>query len=438
MGRRKITIKQIPDVKLRHITFNKRKNGLFKKAAELSVLCNLNLLLVCEDGLGNLIRFSKNRITDINSFISQCNYQQVIDLTSEDYPDFTRINRKKDKDQHEESESGLEDEPSVQTKEENTTPYAPIEIKQKPSTKTRSKPVLNLTTTPEDRTGSQRQKNKGASTVPADDIASQTSGGLDSVQKKNKNRLNLRLKIPKQEGVPETQTSMVNETAVRMPSTNVEQNNMVSDRTRKPSDNLPMRGMERNEFASPSFIPFGDNLKRYSGIYDSSTSPFKLYSQNARMEPLSSVLKGLSPFTFPITGTPLVRQGYGEGGDDRFPETALKAMGRSGMGPETGNSATSNKVFTFQHEDSMPMMNQMSTRNDYVYGNQRHMQNAIQMQGQLHDYINLPSATMKSEPDFDINMPPDTLSARRFNFDGYFKDPEDGGYSDLRKKYKMT
>lgn len=230
---------------------------------------------------------------------------------------------------------------------------------------------------------------------------------------------------------------MITETAVRMPSTNIEQNNMISDRTRKPSDSLPMpmRGMERNEFASPSFMPFGDQLKRYGGLYESSTSPFKLYSQNARMEPLSSVLKGLSPFTFPVAGTPLVRQGYGDG-DDRFPETALKAMGRS-MGPETGNSATSNKVFTFQHEDSMPSMNQMSTRNDFVYGNQRLMPNTVQMQGQLHDYINLPSA-MKSEPDFDINMPPDTLSARRFNFDGYFKDAEDGGYADLRKKYKMT
>lgn len=237
--------------------------------------------------------------------------------------------------------------------------------------------------------------------------------------------------------------AMANEPVVRMPATNIEQNNMINDRTRKPSDSQPiMRGMERNEFASPSFIPFGDPLKRFSGIYDSSTSPFKLYSQNARMEPLSSVLKGLSPFTFPIAGTPLVRQGYGEG-DDRFPETALKAMGRSGMGPETANSATSNKVFTFQHEDSMPAMNQMSTRNDYVYGNQRHMQNAaqmqmqMQMQGQMHEYMNLPSV-MKSEPDFDMNMPPETLSARRFNFDGYFKDAEDGGYADLRKKYKMN
>jgi len=84
MGRRKIVIKQIPDVKLRHITFNKRKNGLFKKAAELSMLCNLNLLLVCEDGLGNLIQYSKNKITDISSFIAQCNYTTIVDLTAED------------------------------------------------------------------------------------------------------------------------------------------------------------------------------------------------------------------------------------------------------------------------------------------------------------------------------------------------------------------
>lgn len=41
MGRKKIVIKPITDERLRNITFNKRKAGLLKKAAELSMLCNI-------------------------------------------------------------------------------------------------------------------------------------------------------------------------------------------------------------------------------------------------------------------------------------------------------------------------------------------------------------------------------------------------------------
>jgi MADS-box transcription factor len=41
MGRKKILIKPISDERLRNITFNKRKAGLLKKAAELSMLCNI-------------------------------------------------------------------------------------------------------------------------------------------------------------------------------------------------------------------------------------------------------------------------------------------------------------------------------------------------------------------------------------------------------------
>ena len=41
MGRRKIAIAPIADERARAVTFNKRKTGLFKKAYELSVLCNV-------------------------------------------------------------------------------------------------------------------------------------------------------------------------------------------------------------------------------------------------------------------------------------------------------------------------------------------------------------------------------------------------------------
>ena len=107
MGRRKITIKQIADPKLRHITFNKRKNGLIKKAAELSLLCNVNMLLIFEDGNGNLIQFSKNKIQNIPAFFQECNYNNVLDFSAKDYPTFFKVNHyKKHKERETDSYDG--------------------------------------------------------------------------------------------------------------------------------------------------------------------------------------------------------------------------------------------------------------------------------------------------------------------------------------------
>jgi hypothetical protein len=40
MGRRKVKMEYVKDKDARYVTFSKRKNGLFKKASELSTLCN--------------------------------------------------------------------------------------------------------------------------------------------------------------------------------------------------------------------------------------------------------------------------------------------------------------------------------------------------------------------------------------------------------------
>jgi len=95
MGRRKITIRQIVDPKLRHITFNKRKNGLIKKAAELSLLCNVNMLLIFEDGNGNLIQFSKNKLNSIPGFFQECRYNNLMEFVAKDYPNFFKVNHYK-------------------------------------------------------------------------------------------------------------------------------------------------------------------------------------------------------------------------------------------------------------------------------------------------------------------------------------------------------
>jgi hypothetical protein len=78
MGRRKIIIRPITDQKLRHTTFNKRKNGLIKKAAELSMLCDLKLLLIFEDTTGALIQYSThgifNQFEYFTNFMEEKNY----------------------------------------------------------------------------------------------------------------------------------------------------------------------------------------------------------------------------------------------------------------------------------------------------------------------------------------------------------------------------
>ena len=57
MGRKKITIKPITDERNRHVTFNKRKSGLIKKAMELSILCNCQISLVIFNAENQLFEY---------------------------------------------------------------------------------------------------------------------------------------------------------------------------------------------------------------------------------------------------------------------------------------------------------------------------------------------------------------------------------------------
>ncbi|KAE8710266.1 Flowering locus C, putative isoform 2 [Hibiscus syriacus] len=58
MGRRKLEIKRIEDKNSRQVTFSKRRSGLFKKARELSVLCDVEIALVIFSSRGRLYEFS--------------------------------------------------------------------------------------------------------------------------------------------------------------------------------------------------------------------------------------------------------------------------------------------------------------------------------------------------------------------------------------------
>ncbi|KAF2716695.1 hypothetical protein K431DRAFT_341792 [Polychaeton citri CBS 116435] len=69
MGRRKIEIKPIRDDRNRSVTFLKRKGGLFKKAHELSVLCQVEVAVIIFGHNKKLYEYSSHEITDtINRF----------------------------------------------------------------------------------------------------------------------------------------------------------------------------------------------------------------------------------------------------------------------------------------------------------------------------------------------------------------------------------
>ncbi|GMY09374.1 agamous-like MADS-box protein AGL11 [Fagus crenata] len=60
MGRGKIEIKRIENTTNRQVTFCKRRNGLLKKAYELSVLCDCEVALVVFSSRGRLYEYASN------------------------------------------------------------------------------------------------------------------------------------------------------------------------------------------------------------------------------------------------------------------------------------------------------------------------------------------------------------------------------------------
>ena len=65
MGRRKISIAPITDDRNRQVTFLKRKNGLFKKAYELGVLCSADVAVVVFNANGKLFEFGSGDLDTI-------------------------------------------------------------------------------------------------------------------------------------------------------------------------------------------------------------------------------------------------------------------------------------------------------------------------------------------------------------------------------------
>ena len=67
MGRGKIEIKRIENTTNRQVTFCKRRNGLLKKAYELSVLCDAEIALIVFSNRGRLYEYANSRFLSVSS-----------------------------------------------------------------------------------------------------------------------------------------------------------------------------------------------------------------------------------------------------------------------------------------------------------------------------------------------------------------------------------
>ncbi|THV00728.1 SRF-like protein [Dendrothele bispora CBS 962.96] len=72
MGRRKIEIQPITHERNRSVTFLKRKNGLFKKAYELAVLCSIDVaVIIFEEKPGHHVKLYEYCSSDVNDIVNR-------------------------------------------------------------------------------------------------------------------------------------------------------------------------------------------------------------------------------------------------------------------------------------------------------------------------------------------------------------------------------
>ncbi|GAA0175653.1 MADS box transcription factor [Lithospermum erythrorhizon] len=65
MVRQKIQIKKIDNLASRQVTFSKRRRGIFKKANELSTLCDAEIALIAFSATGKLFEYSSSSMMQI-------------------------------------------------------------------------------------------------------------------------------------------------------------------------------------------------------------------------------------------------------------------------------------------------------------------------------------------------------------------------------------
>ncbi|KMT00930.1 hypothetical protein BVRB_9g221980 isoform B [Beta vulgaris subsp. vulgaris] len=84
MGRGKISIERIDNVTSRQVTFTKRRKGLFKKAKELSILCDAEVGIIIFSSSGKVYEFASHCMQSLLQRYYKANEEnQVLNPTSE-------------------------------------------------------------------------------------------------------------------------------------------------------------------------------------------------------------------------------------------------------------------------------------------------------------------------------------------------------------------
>jgi len=143
MGRKKIEIKTIHDERNRQATFSKRKNGLLKKAYELSVLCDCEIAVIIFSSNGKLIQYSSKNIGEIFQKYSEGGEPDQV-KTNEDFIKKNKIIQEDDSDEEPEktvlNQGSLAGDPSFGLQPQNypasmgpVVEYAPYPLSQSES-----------------------------------------------------------------------------------------------------------------------------------------------------------------------------------------------------------------------------------------------------------------------------------------------------------------
>ncbi|EPS71714.1 hypothetical protein M569_03044, partial [Genlisea aurea] len=82
MGRGRVELKKIENKINRQVTFSKRRNGLLKKAYELSVLCDAEVALIIFSSRGKLYEFGSTSAASTLERYRRCSYNHE-ETTSE-------------------------------------------------------------------------------------------------------------------------------------------------------------------------------------------------------------------------------------------------------------------------------------------------------------------------------------------------------------------
>ncbi|PIN01001.1 hypothetical protein CDL12_26494 [Handroanthus impetiginosus] len=79
MVRGKVEMKRIENASSRQVTFSKRRNGLLKKAYELSVLCDAEVALIIFSQKGRLYEFSSSKKL-LGHNLGTCSLEELQDI----------------------------------------------------------------------------------------------------------------------------------------------------------------------------------------------------------------------------------------------------------------------------------------------------------------------------------------------------------------------